>query len=177
MPSRLLITGFGSFENVAINPSAILAEASGHPCEVLDVTYQAVDDFLNRLDPASFSSMLCIGVAVKSKVMRLETMARNVVGERRDVMNYAPASGKIDSTAPDMLGHTLWPKGLLDSASSGTGLEVSHDAGAYLCNYIFFRARQKFPDKKIAFLHVPLLEEVPLHVQQLMLGQILRHLD
>jgi pyrrolidone-carboxylate peptidase len=177
MPPRLLITGFGSFENVAINPSAILAQASGHPGAVLDVSYRAVDDFLERLDPQSFTSMMCIGVAVKSKSMRLEMSAKNVVGARRDILNYAPPPGKIEPDAPDALPQTLWPTSLVESAASGTGFEVSHDAGKYLCNYIFFRARRRFPDKKIAFLHVPLLEEVPLHIQQLLLGQILRQLD
>ena len=59
----ILVTGFGSFGEVIENPSAALAASSGCSYEVLEVSFEAVDQFLERLDRGSFDKLLLLGVA------------------------------------------------------------------------------------------------------------------
>ena len=49
--------------------------------------------------------------------------------------------------------------------------------GVYLCNYIFFRALQAFPDKRVGFLHVPPVNAVPIEEQHRMLARVVAELQ
>ena len=82
---RTFVTGFLAFEGFDVNPSALLAERSGRRFELIEVSYSAVDAFLERLKPDSFDRWLMLGVAGKSSHMRTENFARNVIGARSDV--------------------------------------------------------------------------------------------
>jgi pyrrolidone-carboxylate peptidase len=50
------------------------------------------------------------------------------------------------------------------------------NAGAFLCNYLFFKAVLAFPRLRIGFLHVPTNELVPLEAQVERFEEILREL-
>jgi len=51
------------------------------------------------------------------------------------------------------------------------------DGGDYLCNYIGYRALEKFTTKSIGFLHVPPPERLPLEKQQESLVKILEIIE
>lgn len=160
---RVLVTGYGPFGDVKENPSAWLAERSGAPFQVLDVTFEAADAFLEELDPDSFDALLMLGVAVGAKRMRFETVGRNAIGPVPDVSGAINGPGPIDPKASFQLGSTLWTA---PGVTAGDDLtEVSHDAGDYLCNYILFRALQRFPDKHVGFLHVAVFDTIPAEEQ------------
>lgn len=161
--SRLLLSAFTAFGRFAANPSAVLAERLGLPHRLLEVSYIAVDEFVNGLNPAAFDLALCLGVAGNSSGFRLETLARNRFDPIADVRGHVPADGVIDPTAPPALPGTLWPADLL--ANPPRGVVASDDAGGYLCNYLYFRMLQRFPMKRIGFLHVPPLEKMRLEEQ------------
>src|SRR3954453_19985460 len=96
---RTLVTGFLGFEGFDVNPSALLAERCGRRFELLEVSYSAVDAFLDRLDPHSFDRWLMLGVAGKSSRMRTENFGRNVIGARNDVRGSATI-GEIEPGGP-----------------------------------------------------------------------------
>jgi pyroglutamyl-peptidase len=183
MPSaadRTLVTGFLAFEGFPINPSALLAESSGRRFHLLEVAYGAVDEFLGGLDPGDFERLLMLGVAGNSSRMRLEQVARNHMGARRDVRLVSPCpSGvaAIEPHGPDLLHGTLWNQ---CSALSNEALHRrrSDDAGTYLCNYIYYRALSRFgATHAVGFLHVPPLDAIDLPTQQRLLTEILQAVE
>src|SRR5215472_15376208 len=103
MTATILITGFGPFPGAPFNPSEPLAlelARRRHPAfagvrrvaHVFRVTYEAVDTELPAL--------VMFGLAARTKHMRIETRARNVVtrvlpdadGQIRTAANIAPGA-------------------------------------------------------------------------------------
>ncbi|MBS1707649.1 MAG: hypothetical protein JSS65_02885 [Armatimonadetes bacterium] len=146
---RVLTTGYGPFLSVTENPSGWLVERCGAPCVVLPVSFAAVDKFLAELDPDTFDALVMVGVHGRARKMRLESVARNVVGKTPDVEGQVLGPGKIDPTEPDRIRTSLW------SGVRLADFTVTDDAGDYLCNYIFYRASVALPEKKVGFVHVP----------------------
>lgn len=150
---RVLTTGYGMFLSVTENPSGWLVERCGAPCVVLPVSYAAVDRFLAELDPDSFDALVMVGVHGRARKMRLESVARNVVGKTPDVDQVVLGPGKINPAGPDRIPTTLWRNNWWPEASQD--FTVTRDAGSYLCNYIFYRAAAMFAGKQVGFVHVP----------------------
>lgn len=166
---RTLITGFGPFGTFDANPSSWLAEHCGRPFRVLEVSYAAVDHFLEELAADSFGLLVMLGVAGTSQRMRFETVARNWVGTTPDVRGVIHGPEPIDRDAPSQLSFSP-----ARTIPTNELWETSFDAGDYLCNYISFRAKQRFPTKRVFFIHVPPFEFAPPDVQ---LAQLLRMVD
>lgn len=171
---RVLITGFGPFPGAPYNPTQRLVERlvrlprpafanverTGH---VFPVSYQAVDAQLPALlaqhEP---DVLLMFGLATRTPHVRIETRARNTITQLwPDADHAAILSRTIDPTAPATRrfgGHT---RHLLHAAKA-TGIDVrpSINAGAYLCNYLSWRAieaAERHPQSLplAAFIHVP----------------------
>jgi pyroglutamyl-peptidase len=168
----LIVTGFGPFGSVRENPSATLARESGQLFEVLEVSYAAVDDFIASLDPETFGSLIMLGVASSRKTMSLELFARNY--RRGTDVKGESSDGLIDESAPLLQASTLWTADVASDlvVSEPKLLGTSLDAGAYLCNYIAFKALRRFPEKPVGFVHVPLPEVIPFERQAKVLTDI-----
>lgn len=173
---RILVTGFGPFRNVEDNPSGRLAEGSGRPFRVLEVAYAAADAFVEGLDPEGFDALLMLGVATRRERITPELFARNARSGEADVRGVE-ASGPIEEGAPLLLESTLWDAHLVAELSVSAGLFASEDAGAYLCNYLSYRALRRFPRKRVGFLHVPPFEKVPRERQAEALERVLAAIE
>jgi pyroglutamyl-peptidase len=161
MSERTLVTGFGPFLNVTENPSARLAEAAGRPFHVLDVTYEGVERFVSSLELSSFDRLLMLGVATGRKHLCPEMFARNTYGAVADSQG-STRSGAIREGAPLLLSSTLFvDEPLAELLANDARLQLSMDAGSYLCNFAYFKALDTYPQKQIGFLHVPLFDFVP----------------
>jgi pyroglutamyl-peptidase len=165
MPHRTLVTGFLPFGNFHVNPSALLAQSCGRPFELLEVSFAAVDAFLDRLAlaPDTFDRLLMLGLRGNGSTIDLERLARNHVGPAPDVRGVIRGPAPIDPAAPDTLSTTLFNRAF---AAAPPAVSFSTDAGCYLCNYLYFRALQRLPDKQVDFVHVPPLNVSPLETQQ-----------
>jgi pyrrolidone-carboxylate peptidase len=170
------VTGFGPFLDVKENPSATLAEGTGRPFQILEVAFEAVDEFLAGLDPATFDRLVLLGVANSRTQVTPELFARNQIGHTRDVRGN-DRFGPIDPNAPLLLEGTLWGPAPLVELFPNPDLKVSLDAGSYLCNYTYFRALARFPDKRVGFLHVPGAEAMPLDRQAELVQAILENVE
>jgi len=157
-PSRTFVTGFGPFLDVTENPSATIAEAvanaKGRPYRILEVSFEAVEEFLISLDPDSFDRLVLLGVADSRKQVMPELFARNYIGHAKDVRGN-DRMGPIEEGGPLLIEGTLWSNELLSAEITSPDIEVSLDAGTYLCNYIYYRALRTLPGKRIGFCHVP----------------------
>lgn len=176
MGERTLVTGFGSFPGVDDNPSAELARQSGEAHRILEVSYQAVEEFVRDLDPETFDRLLLIGVAASRDHLSLELFARNAYGRSLDVAGHA-RRGRILPDSPLLLPTTLFEaEGSAQILAGEPRIRFSLDAGGYLCNFIYYRCLAAFPDKRIGFLHIPMPERIGLDVQAGLLRRVLEGL-
>jgi pyrrolidone-carboxylate peptidase len=151
---KVLVTGLGPFMEVTDNPSARVACDMEQPCQILEVSYQAVDVFVNRLDHASFDYWLMLGVASARPKVSLELFARNI-RKGKDVLGNENR-GEIQAGGPLLLPSTLWTPEIAAELLVERPKEVaaSMDAGTYLCNYLLYRGLERFPTKRVGFMHV-----------------------
>jgi pyroglutamyl-peptidase len=171
---RILITGFGPFPGAPFNPTTPLVRRltqlrrpaldgvtlTGH---VFHVTYQTVDrelpELIAQLSP---HALLMFGLATRTAHFRIETRARNAV-----TTHLPDADGNRAQKASILRGANAMPFGphtaSLLQAASATGIDarLSRDAGAYLCNYLSWRAleatQQPGGPALASFIHVPLV--------------------
>ena len=172
MTATILITGFGPFPGAPFNPSEPLAlqlARSPHPAfasvrrvaHVFRVTYEAVDKELPALIAREKPmALVMFGLAARTRHMRIETRARNVVtrvlpdadGQIRTAANIAPGAPVALSLRAPV--HRL----LRAALASGVPAALSHDAGRYICNYLCWRAAEAAGAGALrlaTFIHVP----------------------
>lgn len=170
---RVLITGFGPFPGAPYNPTPKLVdrlvrlprpafanvERIGH---VFPVSYQAVDAQLPALLAQDAPDVLLMfGLATRTPWCRIEIRARNAITQLwPDADHAAVLSRTIDPTAPATRRFGPHTHHLLQAAKA-TGIDArsSINAGAYLCNYLSWRAIEAAEQQPCAllaaFIHVP----------------------
>jgi pyroglutamyl-peptidase len=162
---RLLVTGFGPFPGMARNPSAEIARRIaaaprwrrlGVAAEalILPTTYAALADVLEPALAKAPDAVLMIGVAGRSRAVRIERQARNraslllpdAAGRRPQRLALAdgPAARRL-GTSPARLRALL--------RRHGIACRVSHDAGRYICNAAYYRALAG--PVPVLFVHIP----------------------
>src|SRR6201995_452922 len=171
---RILVTGFGPFPGAPFNPTMPLVKRlthlrrpaldgvalSGH---IFHVTYQTVDrelpDLIKRLRP---QALLMFGLASRTAHLRVETRARNAVTTHLPDADGNRAQKTSIGRGADALMSGPHTASLLQAArATGIDARPSRDAGAYLCNYLSWRAieatRRENGPRLAAFVHIPLL--------------------
>ena len=163
MPHRTFVTGFLAFGGISVNPSALLAASLGGPFELLEVSFAAVDAFLDRLDDSAprFDLLLMLGLSAESGSIRFEQVARNYIGPTPDVRGVVRGPAPIEPGGPESLRTTL-----ARPTASLSSVLPSDDAGCYLCNYIYYRALRRFPGRQVGFVHIPRIEVFPPDAQR-----------
>lgn len=171
---NVFVTGFGPFGDAQVNPSEVLASRCGRPYRVLEVSFAAVESFLNFSLDLEADAFLLLGLNAKAKDWALETVAHNFVGTALDVLGEG-GPGPIDPRLPPRLAGTLWTPAQITQCESPWGSSV--DPGRYLCNYLFFRMLVAHPKRKVGFLHVPPFETLEQGIQHQMLRSLLECLE
>jgi len=174
MPLTVLITGFGPFPGAPFNPTGVLVEAlaqwpHAHAgvrriAHVFATSYATVDRELPALIARERpAALIMFGLAQRTKHVRIETCARNVVSRvTPDVAGQLPATNTIAADQPARLSLPAPAQRFLAAArAAGARAALSRDAGSYLCNYLCWRASEKAttPDgpRVVTFVHVPLV--------------------
>ena len=171
---RILVTGFGPFPGAPYNPTMPLVERllrlrrpafddvelSSH---IFHVTYATVDRELPQLLAEKRPhALLMFGLADRTAHLRIETRARNAVTTIfPDADGTRVGKGSIAGDADARMFGPHTAKLLRAALSTGIDARASRDAGAYLCNYLSWRAieatRQDGGPRLAAFVHIPLL--------------------
>lgn len=166
----VLITGFGRFPGAPFNPSGPLAKAVGmrrRPAfadirrivHVFETSYAAVDRDLPKLiSKHKPDIVLMFGLAARTPHLRVESRARNTRSVLfPDVTGFRPGNRAIARGKSAL--HGSAPFSLLVSAARRTGMRtrVSHDAGRYLCNYVYWRGLEasRSGTPFVQFIHIP----------------------
>lgn len=174
MATTLLLTGFEPFGDWKTNPSydaLKLADNTGlfdaPDIEVCiaevpvayDSAFETVQMLVESENPTAIVHFgLHGGLKRANDVIYIETTARNRNGATKaDNSGQKRDATKIIVNAADTIATTL-PVSTICNTLQGAGLraETSDDAGAYLCNYLFFRTLHAYGQKiPCGFIHVP----------------------
>ncbi|MGN6459809.1 MAG: pyroglutamyl-peptidase I family protein [Pseudolabrys sp.] len=171
----VLITGFGPFPGAPANPTGALARRLArlrHPAladvrrtaHVFSVGYAAIDHDLPRLiKEVRPQVLLMFGLAARTPYIRIETRVRNARASFPDATGRRPPGRSIVAGAP----HRHMPVSavplLVAAREAQVPVHLSRDAGAYLCNYLCWRALDHIQASDndmpmiAAFVHVPKL--------------------
>ncbi|MBY0451393.1 MAG: pyroglutamyl-peptidase I [Bdellovibrionaceae bacterium] len=164
---KILVTGFKPFLGHDQNPSERLSvELAQNFSEVesliLPVEFGRAFEVLDRhLSARSYDYILLLGQAAGRHRISIEKIGLNwAETHHRDEAGIKPVNGPLVAGAELAL-MTKFPvdevyRQLIEQKLP---VHVSFSAGTYVCNDIYFRAMERHPDKKIVFIHVPLLPE------------------
>lgn len=168
MKKHLLITGFGPFPGVKINPSARLAEAlAALPhwrwlgwkirAATLPVGYGPTEKALLPLLEKKPRAVLMFGIAARRKHISIEMFARNRASRtQRDQSGKLPKTAALDAGPAILKGRA--PMHVLRDAMRQRGLsaKLSGNAGPYLCNAAYrFVLRHTSAHVPVVFVHIP----------------------
>lgn len=153
MSSKLLITGFGPFPGVPVNPSAALVERlaafrlKGVATCVLPTRWDAWSHA--PIAPA-VNTVVMFGVAAGARRIRYERLSSPAASAMPDV------DGIRASNAPWRSRHTALPVLALVARARAAGFPVvaSGNAGRYVCNASYGEALRHVP--RSLFVHIPL---------------------
>ena len=169
MAPTLLVTGFGPWPGVRVNPTTALVAALSDDAlpepgacrlvtKVLPTEYRRSWTMLRRAVLRHRPDIILhFGFAPKAEAIALERFGRLACGKRADAAGYAPRSGTASRSGPARLATTV-PLTPLAKALRRAGIAValSEDAGGYLCNATFYRSLQRLGDgRNIGFVHLP----------------------
>src|SRR5580698_2307485 len=172
----VLITGFGPFPGAPLNPSGMLAKALARrrrpafaaldrTVHVFATRYSSVDRELPKLMARKPDIVLMFGVAGRRHELGVETQARNAMSLLfPDASRHRPQQGTIKKGAPAVLkGNAPFPTLLSAAKTRLAASRLSHDAGRYMCNYVFWRALEYAQGGAplIPFVHIPMVSSKP----------------
>jgi pyroglutamyl-peptidase len=168
--TTVLITGFGRFSGAPFNPSRPLALAVAkrrrpafadvrRAVHIFETSYATVDRDLPKLIAQHKPDIvLMFGLAARTAHVRIETRARNAMSILfPDVSGRRPNQRAIAPGKPDARGTAQFARLLGAARASGARSRLSHDAGRYLCNYVYWRALEasRSGTPLAQFIHIP----------------------
>lgn len=169
---RLLLCGFGSFPAAPRNPSAavveaIAAERWSPPAVTLDTLVlpvawaRSVETISASLAGRPADGVLVVGVAVEAQTFRVETLGRNrACLDRLDHDGRTWPSAIIRPDAADLAATAPTQAMAQAIAAAGLPVQLSDDAGDYLCNFTLFQLLAAGAAPAVGFLHVPQAREL-----------------
>jgi pyroglutamyl-peptidase len=167
---RVVIAGFGPFPSVPSNPSGRLATALARrrrpalsdieiTSHVFTTAYAAVDRDVAKLLAQKPDVLLIFGLAGRRRHICIETRARNARSILfPDVNGYRPARAAIErGQTRSRKGNAPFHQLLNVVRQNKLPARLSCDAGAYLCNYAYWRALQHVGGRQrlVQFVHIP----------------------
>ena len=172
---RIVIAGFGPFPGAPLNPSGRLAVALARrrrpALAAIDITshvfataYSAVDRDLPKLLARKPDVLLIFGLAGRRRAVCIETRAwnkRSILFP--DVSGWRPERAVIEPGQRALAGNAPFPRLLNALRRTALPARLSRDAGAYLCNYAYWRALQSVRDGRplVQFVHIPWVSVTP----------------
>ncbi len=163
---RILITGFEPFSDIKKNPSETLVNDLYQLLKtqnqvdveklVLPVDYQKAERILNTIEFGNYDFIFQFGVAAKRSRVCLERVALNWTESSIPDNSGAHPNGRpIDEALNSAKINSLDLQKIASQLNSKFpgAIEVSLSAGAYLCNYVYFKTLSK--TSQCLFVHVP----------------------
>lgn len=169
-PKNILITAFEAFGGEEINPTErvleMLPDALGGfalrkvllPVEFIKAREMAAEAY-DKISPAA---VIMLGQAGGRGAITPESTAKNRMNARiPDNAGFQPADLPIEEGGPDERYSTLPVDAIIEAVrAKGIPCERSDDAGAYVCNAVFYgMLRHNGGAVPTGFIHVPYIRE------------------
>ena len=164
---RLLVTCFAPFGGETVNASQLAVEAL--PDRIgpwilckrdLPVAFcSAGEEAVALAEALQVQAVLAVGQAAGRSAVTPETGARNLQQARIPDNNGAQPQGtSVLPGGPETLPATLPVENMVRAmARAGVPAALSHSAGTYVCNDLYYRLLHRFAGTRVqaAFVHVP----------------------
>ncbi len=189
---RVLISGFEAFGEHKINPTALIVEALNQgliasPSTLtvdqilLPVTFkEAFIKFDKKIQTFNPDVIISFGVANRDSI-ELENVALNYIDARiQDNEGEQPRKRPICLNGPPSYLSTLPIQGIESRLKEARiPVRISNDAGAYVCNYLFYKLMESNQDtfRLCGFIHVPPIEKMSQSQLQEAVSHILHYID
>lgn len=175
---KYLVTGFEPFADHVVNPSAEFVKSLGLPefeKIVFPVAYDKVSEILTGISLETYDFVFLFGLAADRKDICFERVALNwIESSIKDNLGKHPVPQKIDDSAvPAMINTLPIEQWVTELAQKNFQVKISHSAGAYLCNYLYFHVMQK--TSKALFIHIP--KDVAIEQLQKILQELLKFIN
>jgi pyroglutamyl-peptidase len=131
---------------------------------VFATAYNAVDRDLPKLLARKPDVLLIFGLAGRRRDVCIETRARNARSILLpDVSGWRPEWAAIEPAQWALTGNAPFPRLLTALRRTALPARLSRDAGAYLCNYAYWRALQRVRGHRplVQFVHIPWVSATP----------------
>lgn len=164
----ILVTGFEPFGSHQHNTSLGIVESLGAAhdprlsCRVLPTSFRRAGELIESwTETEKPAAVVMLGLAASAAALRLERFATN-----RDDSESVDNDGELRTNvailkaAPEVYASTLPLERMAAAVRSlGTPVEFSLNAGRFVCNHVFYRARHAIELRNLrlpcGFLHVP----------------------
>lgn len=166
--TRVLVTGFGPFPGMPVNPSAELARRLGRSrrlarasldvtVEILETRYDVVADLLPTiLSQADADIVLMLGVAARTAKLRVEERGIKCVNMLTPDAGGACASVTGAGLAAALVTRVSVIPCVTALGKAGLPARRSNNAGRYLCNAGYYEALRLCGRRTpVLFVHVP----------------------
>lgn len=170
----ILVTGFGPFPHVRVNPTTTLAKAiasrlarSGLDAQalVVETSYRAgLPALREHLAKARPKAILMLGLAARARFVRVELFARGHSSRLHPDKAGGTPTGRQHPTGALPLRTTGNPHGALSALRRrGIRTQLSVSAGRYLCDACYAAALAGTNESAtpVLFVHVPWLRPAP----------------
>lgn len=165
MTNRVLITGFGPFANHPVNASSetlkilrkeLAVDGILFDFEELSVVYESTKNFISSYWKRN-SPLFCVHLGVYTeKFVSIECQCNETVYKLLDVEEKIPNDGKWPFVKSSLPLKEIWEN--ISDKSLPVPVQLSKDAGQYLCQYSFHNSLCNGEGKSV-FIHVPKLED------------------
>ncbi|MDO5750073.1 MAG: pyroglutamyl-peptidase I [Rothia sp. (in: high G+C Gram-positive bacteria)] len=170
---RLLLTCFGPFPGVPVNPTqriaaalvAVLGEEANITLRELPVSYAGSSAALeSELAAETYDAVLSLGVAVGRSRIGIERVAINLDDARiEDNDGVRLHDAPIAPGGPAAYFSTLPVRALYESArAAGYPVEISDTAGTYVCNHVMYTVQHLLAESgaqiPAGFIHIPAVD-------------------
>lgn len=168
----VLLTGFGPFPGVPVNPSAeVVRRIASGPLgrhlgveivtHIFDTTFASLDRLPEIVAATAPDACLHLGIAARSRFFRVETRGTNFTAPfLPDAEGAAPDRTMLDPLA-DRFRLSTFPARRICARIAAAGLpaRLSPSAGRYLCNVLLWHslalAEADGSGRPVGFLHLP----------------------
>ncbi len=172
MNKKILVTGFQPFLGEKTNPSELLLTEIkkvhlNAETLLLPVSYDQSFSILKNhyFEQGPYDVILMLGQAGGRKAVCLERIAINwYETAHSDEEGACPTTGRIIPGEPDAFISDFFPTEWKAQLSQIAPVEVSHSAGTFVCNSLYYRAHAELKSTAkngpaILFIHLPYLPE------------------
>lgn len=184
---RILVSGFKPFGPHESNPTEALIEALPNDIGdktvdtvLLPVEYETAFQVLNQtVLKERYDSVMMLGLAAGRKTITIEHHAINLRhASLADEAGVFKQFEKIRDQGPMLVENSLPYERLLRLAKEEERpITLSTDAGAYVCNDVFYLMRLYHPHLRAGFIHVPDISTITLDEQLNALLWVIEHLN